>query len=54
MKLQKRFLRKYGGKDYYKYVVNIPPEIVEKINLSEGDELSVDIKADKIILSKKP
>ena len=30
MKLQKRFLRKYNGKNYYKYMINIPPELIEK------------------------
>ncbi len=53
MKLQKRFLRKYNEKDYFKYVVNIPPEIVEKAKLDEGDELEVSVEVNKIVLNKK-
>ena len=30
MKIQRRFLRKYKDKDYYKYVINIPPKILKE------------------------
>ncbi len=53
MKLQKRFLRKHKEKDYYKYVVNIPPLMVKEAGLEEGEELDVDVKSGKIILKKK-
>jgi len=39
MKLQKRFIRKVNGKDYYKYIVQLPPENIETADFSEGDEL---------------
>jgi len=53
MKLQKRFLRKYKEKDYYKYMINIPPEAVEKAQLREGDELDVEVKKGELRLKKK-
>jgi len=53
MKLQKRFLRKHKNKDYYKYIVNIPPLMVREAGFEEGDELDIDAKTDKIILKKK-
>jgi len=53
MKLQKRFLRKHKDKDYYKYMVNIPPMKIKEAGLEEGDELSIDTKNGKIILKKK-
>ena len=53
MKLQKRFLRKHKNKDYYKYMVNIPPLMIREAGFEEGDELDIDAKTDKIILKKK-
>ena len=52
MKIQKRFIRKYKNKDYYRYVVQIPLEILNGSGLKEGDELDVVGEKDKIILSK--
>ena len=53
MKLQKRFLRKYNNKNYYKFMINLPPEEVEKAELKEGDELEVESKKGEIKLKKK-
>ncbi|MBI2449451.1 AbrB/MazE/SpoVT family DNA-binding domain-containing protein [Candidatus Pacearchaeota archaeon] len=53
MKLQKRFLRKHKNKDYYKYIVNIPPLMVREAGFEEGEELDIDAKTGKIILKKK-
>ncbi len=53
MKLQKRFLRKHKNKDYYKYVVNIPPMIVREAGFGEGDELDIKVKGGRITLKKK-
>jgi hypothetical protein len=53
MKLQKRFLRKYKDKDYFKFMVNLPPEFVEEAELKEGDELKVRVAKNKIILEKE-
>ena len=58
MKIQKRFLRNYKGKDYYKYIVNIPPLILKEAGFEDYNNLDdVEIKAEKgkisIVKSKK-
>lgn len=53
MKLQKRFLRKYNDKDYYKYMVNLPPEAIEDSGFKEGDELKAVVKKGEIKLIKE-
>lgn len=53
MKLQKRFLRNYKEKDYFKFMVNIPPEVIEEAKLKEGDELKIIVEKNKIILEKR-
>ena len=53
MKIQKRFLRKYKDKDYYKYVINIPPMVLKESGLKYGENVEVKIEKGKIILEKK-
>jgi formylmethanofuran dehydrogenase subunit D len=53
MKIQKRFLRKYNDKDYYKYVVNIPPMVLKEAGMKYGEEVEVKVKNGKIVLEKK-
>ena len=53
MKVQKRFLRKHKNKDYYKYMVNIPPRVIREAGLEEGDYVDASAKDGKIILKKK-
>lgn len=53
MKLQKRFLREVNKKKYYKFMINIPPELVEKAKFKEGDELEGKAEKNKIVLRKK-
>jgi len=53
MKLQKRFLRKHNGKDYYKYIINLPPETLKQANFKPGDELEAESKLGEIRLKKK-
>lgn len=53
MKIQKRFLRKHKNKDYYKYIVNLPPMAVKEAGLHYGDELDLEIKKGKLTLKKK-
>ena len=53
MKMQKRFIRNVNDKDYYKYVLNIPPMMVKEAGISEGDELEIKVEKDKLILKKK-
>lgn len=53
MKIQKRFLRKYNNKDYYKFMINIPPEIIKTSGFKEGDELEAEAKKGEIKLKAK-
>lgn len=53
MKIQKRFLRKHNDKDYYKYIVNIPPMILKEAGIEYGEEVEMKTKNGKIILEKK-
>ncbi len=53
MKVQKRFLRKYKDKDYYKYIVNIPQMVLKESGLKYGEELEILPKKGKIVLKKK-
>jgi antitoxin component of MazEF toxin-antitoxin module len=52
MKVQKRFLRKYKNKDYYKYVINIPPMMVKESGL-QGYELDAELSNGEIRIKKK-
>ncbi len=53
MKLQKQLSRKYGGKEYPKYLVTIPPKTVDKVGWEQGTELEAIVKDGKIILKPK-
>ena len=53
MKLQKKFLNKHKNKDYYKYMVNLPPLKIKEAGFEEGDELEVDAKDGKIVIKKQ-
>lgn len=53
MKIQKRFLRKYKDKEYYKYVVNIPPMILREAGFNEDENFEFNAKKGKIELKKK-
>ena len=53
MKIQKRFLRNYKEKDYYKYMVNIPPAVLKESGLKYGEEIEVVSENGKIVLKKK-
>jgi len=48
MKIQKQNTRK----DYFKYVVVLPKEIVEKAEFKEGDELKAEAKKGEVKLKK--
>ena len=53
MKLQKQLSRKVGNKKYAKWVMVIPPKIIEEAKLKEGQEMEIDVKEGKIIIGKK-
>ncbi len=53
MKIQKRFLRKYNNKDYYKYMVNLPPLVLKEAGIKYGEEVEIKAGKGKVILEKK-
>lgn len=46
-------MREINGKKYYKFMVNIPPKIIEKAKLKEGDELEGEAKEGEVRLRRK-
>jgi bifunctional DNA-binding transcriptional regulator/antitoxin component of YhaV-PrlF toxin-antitoxin module len=50
MKLQKRIGRKYQGKVYYKYSVDIPSETIEALGWEKGTEIKKTVQGKKLIL----
>ncbi|HJW19136.1 MAG TPA: AbrB/MazE/SpoVT family DNA-binding domain-containing protein [Candidatus Nitrosotalea sp.] len=53
MKLQQRSNRKVGDKEYVKWYVDIPSDVIKKAGWKEGSELDVDIKDGKLVLKPK-
>ena len=52
MRLIKQHGRKYGDKDYYKYIVVIPNKDIDKLGWKGGEELETEVKNDKLIIEK--
>jgi antitoxin component of MazEF toxin-antitoxin module len=50
LKLQKQVSREVQGKEYYKWVIIIPPEHIEQLNWSNGTELESHVKEDNLII----
>lgn len=53
MKLQKRFSRKVGNKEYSKWVIVLPRKRIEELGWKEGVELDIDTNKGAIILKAK-
>ena len=52
MKLQKQLSRKVKDVEYAKWVLVIPPDIIEELKWKEGQELKVEIKENKLVVKK--
>lgn len=52
MQLQKQVGKKVGSKIYPKYVIVIPPEMIEKSELKVGDKLEGEASKHQIVLKK--
>ena len=50
MKLQSQVSSKVGNKEYIKYVVVIPSEIVKEAKMKEGDTIKFSVKKGEISL----
>jgi bifunctional DNA-binding transcriptional regulator/antitoxin component of YhaV-PrlF toxin-antitoxin module len=53
MKLQKRFNRRVGEKEYSKWVIVLPQEKVEELGWKEGTELELDTNKGVAILKAR-
>jgi antitoxin component of MazEF toxin-antitoxin module len=52
MKLQKQLSRKVGNTEYVKWVLVIPPNMIEELKWKEGQELEAEIKENNLVLKK--
>jgi hypothetical protein len=52
VRIQKRLSNKRGDKEYFKYVITIPPEEFEKSGFKVGKDLNIKTSKGKIIISK--
>lgn len=53
MKLQQRLNRKVGDKEYVKWYVDIPADVITQAGWKEGSDLEVVVKDGKIMLKPK-
>jgi bifunctional DNA-binding transcriptional regulator/antitoxin component of YhaV-PrlF toxin-antitoxin module len=53
MKLQKRLSRKIGKKEYVKWILTIPPKMIEILGWKEGQEVEVTIKEKDLLIRTK-
>lgn len=52
MFLQKQLSKKVGDKEYAKYVIVVPPKMVEKLGWEGGQELEGEVKDGKLVIEK--
>ncbi len=50
MRLQKQLSRKVGAVEYAKWVLVVPPNIIEELKWKEGQELKAKIKDNKLLI----
>jgi bifunctional DNA-binding transcriptional regulator/antitoxin component of YhaV-PrlF toxin-antitoxin module len=53
MRLQKQLSRKVGDIEYAKWVLVVPPKIIEELNWKEGQEVEAESKDNKLVIKKK-
>ena len=53
MKLQKQVSRKVGSTEYAKYVLVIPKKIITALGWQTGQELTFEMKKNKLLLAQK-
>lgn len=53
MRLQKRFSRRIGKTEYIKWVLNIPPAVIEALGWKQKEELESEVKGDLLIIKRK-
>jgi bifunctional DNA-binding transcriptional regulator/antitoxin component of YhaV-PrlF toxin-antitoxin module len=50
MRLQKQLSRKYGGKEYPKWVITVPPKQIEALGWKEGEYLESEVNNQGLII----
>jgi len=53
MKLQKQLSRKYGDKEYPKWVIVVPPKEIEVLGWSEGEPLESEVSGEELIVRRE-
>jgi bifunctional DNA-binding transcriptional regulator/antitoxin component of YhaV-PrlF toxin-antitoxin module len=53
MKLQKQLSRKYGGKEYPKWVIIVPPKRIKELGWEEGEPLETEVEGKRLIIKKE-
>lgn len=53
MKLAKISSRKVGDKEYHKFIINLPSELVKEAKMKGGDKLTAKVERGRIIISKE-
>lgn len=52
MRLQKQLSKKLGDKEYAKWVIVVPPKLINKLGWDNGEELEAEIDDGKLIIEK--
>jgi len=52
VKLQRQFNRRVKRKEYSKWLLVIPPEVVDKLGWKEGDDLSAEVEGTALKLKR--
>ena len=53
MKLQKQLSRKYGNKEYPKWVIVVPPKKIKALDWSEGECLESEVRDQELIVRRE-
>ena len=52
MKLQKHLSRKVGDKTYYKHVIVIPQDLIDKLGWKDEQEIKGNVRNKKLIIEE--
>lgn len=53
MKLQKQLSRKYGNKEYPKWVIVVPPKKINVLGWSEGERLESEVRGQELVVRRE-
>ena len=53
VRLQKQLSRKYGNKEYPKWVITIPPKQVEALGWNEGEFLESEVNSLELVIRRE-